>query len=377
MKLKDISWIPEIAVIIFTAFLLINEKIEYLTGLGIIIFLSGILFLQLIAFIIKKIEDGAFTRAIDKIKDDLQSISRKYSESEIQRKKTESFYQDQVQHFEDFRTESEETEKIVAELVNKGCLSNDDILDSMSDTDMYWLYCYANKPVKSTSLPKRREYVQKIQELGFIRLPVNSPVYISTSDLIKPKFRDVSKLKKLIAETVKKSLNEEFSHWKEILRSSSHLGSKQQEFLDLGFSEAMKSNILLFRGKLSETNFATVNGIIFNDDILKIFREHSIKSGLNLSREKKTKVIEFVKNISLESFLTGLPEHVEIILTNEGSIKRNLGLKGFMDYFYVKESNLSNELQKHVSEQFASEFTKQIKDKVTNYKTTLEKLRII
>lgn len=363
--------------------ILVSGAFALLLGaeLGVVSFSKPIIILTIVAAVFFEITSRTIRYLNDKnlLRDfniKLSNVIKRQQETELARQETEKFYQEQVTSFQIFTKENEEIQQVIHDLINNGCLSNDDVMNSMADTDIYILYCYANKPVKSVDLPAAREYPKELASLGFIRLPVNSPIYISTSDIIPKKYQNLADLKKYVAAILKKSLKKEFQEWRNALGNKTNLGVKQQRFLASSFDNTMKANVIIFRGKISETNFASINGIIFADTVMGIFRRHGAKYGIKISEEKKSKVKEFVKRISLQSILDGENRQKTAVLEQESTIKQKLSIGGFLDFRHLKKEQLAEELKHYVTTETALTFSEQIIKKATAYAATLDKLHI-
>lgn len=374
---KIIFWIFESIIIISLGLLLAIElNIFTLNKKAIVTIIILTAIIQIITTIVKSINEDGLDETINKLKNNLDEINTRQDESEKKRADTEIFYKEQVNKYEDFIKENEKIQTIIHELIQKGYISNDDVLDSMADSDIYLLYCYANKPVNCLEFDNRK-YPQELAKIGFIRLPVNSPTYITTSDVISKNYRNIYSLKKYITQIVTKSLKEEFAEWKTILRNKkTKLGKRQMGFLDSSFDKTMKANIMILRGKINDSNFKSINGIIFNDELMKIFTSQGIKEGIKISKEKKSNIKEFVKRISFESVLDGDKDKIKRISDHENEIKAKLKIDNFIDFTTKTEEDITNSFISFIPRADALVYANQIKNKAEAYKNTFKKLKI-
>lgn len=378
-KPKGIELVLEILTIIFLAILLGNElNIFNLNSYQILYLIVSSGIFQLISFILKESEKGTFKETIDTLREDISSLKgskEEESRKEEERVNSEKFYREQIENYDRAKEEDKVIRENIYELIRFGLISNDDVFNSLEDTDIYLVYCYANKPVKSTLLPKTRDYPSELQKMGFKRLPVRQSTYFITSDMLLKKYQNLYFLKKYVRGLILKSLRKEFLNWKNILKKSSNLGEKQKVFLSSNFESQMRANIMIFRSKINETNFDSINGVVLNEDILEPFAQHSIRYGLKISKEKKGHLIRFLKNISFESFLEG--KEKEKLITYEREIRDKLGITSFLDYCSKNNEDIIKMISEYVSSDNAKVLAEQIILKSENYNNTLKKLKLV
>ena len=206
MEMEKIASISDTGIIILILILLAIELgIINIPNTYIIILLVITGILQVVSMVSNSKKEGRLYKDIDDLKNNINSLNKNYKKSEVEREKATNFFEKQVNNFTDFKKETKEREKILNNWVGRGLITNDDILNSMEDADVYFLYCYANKPVSSKLLPAR-EYPKELAKMGFIRLPVNQSIFITTSYLINKEYRNLHALKKFVTEIVRKSL---------------------------------------------------------------------------------------------------------------------------------------------------------------------------
>ena len=137
----------------------------------------------------------------------------------------------------------------------------------------------------------------------------------------------------------------------------------------------MKANIMIFRSKINESNFDSINGLVLNDEILEPFAQHSIKYGLKISKEKKGHLIKFLKNISFESFLEG--KEKEKVVAYEREIRDKLSITSFLDYCSKNKEDIIKAISEYVSKDNAKILAEQIISKSESYNSTLKKLKLV
>lgn len=313
-----------------------------------------IMLLKVIEIIQREQEDEGKTIEISSLKEGQREISKRFNRllrlsksQEIEQKKTAKeqkktvkLLKEQIEWNKKYDKKTETTNQFISELIDRALITYDDVYDKMEGINVYILYCYATRYLpRGYEIPyddynRFRKYPEFLKDLGFVRLR-RQEVFITTESRIKPKFREVSKLKKYLLEELDKLLKEE---WETLLKdlSKSKDDKLKQTFNTLSkkeYSEVYKLNILLIRSKFNENNLGYLHEKIFPKPMRELFELEVIHSGPELSREKKARIKDFVVSASFEHVFEGVPKKdLEKLSEMESRLKDVLEVDKITDY---------------------------------------------
>ncbi len=323
-----------------------------------------------------------FRESFDKLSKDFSRLVRHSESQEVRTKETINFLKEQVGWKTKLQKQTEKTSKIVTELIDRGLITNDDIVRNMEDSNVYFLYCYAMPyiPRKYSHLKERfgknRLYPPFLNKIGFVRLP-HQEVFLTTEKKIKPKFRELSKLREYLLKEIDKLFKKEWKTLLKDLSSDREFVSDYRKLSKKKYRDVYKISIFLIRGKLSEKNLGRLNDGEFTKEIKELLTEEVVNTGLDLPEEKKTEIRKFVVSASIEHIFKGIPAtDLAKIKKLEPTLKQELEIDKITDYSEKSLQDITKRFERVFSKNKASKYSKLLKKKSSDYNNALKELGI-
>ncbi len=288
---------------------------------------------------------------------------------------------EQKRFIEVYKKETENTKQFLKELLGQSVITNDDIMHNMEDTNIYVLYCYATPIRRPRYLPyfegvtyRQRKYLAFLESIGFIRLP-HQTVFLTTENRLKPKLRELSKLKEYLMRQFKPLLKEDWELYLKDLKANSKYAKLYKNRSKESF-DTLKANIILLRAKLNNKSLGILYREIFPKQIHELFQQEA-KYGLSLPEEKKSRIKRFIITVSFEHiFHDESTEDLDKIVHLESNLKLQLKINKITDYAQRPLPAIIRFFAKHFPEEKAVYYSKLLKEKSENYHKALKAIGI-
>lgn len=343
--------------------------------LGIILLLS-ILF----AFIDKLIQDEDF----DKFK---QGVELKLSRLLNNKKNIEAVLNKQISSNSEWKNKKEISLNLLNRLMKKGLVDKEEENKPFNTTKIFALYCFPTthiitKDKKIVHRMDKRIYPTFLKNLGFIRLHLRRGLfYVIPKERLIGELRNTFKLKMYILSKINEIIPQEWGLYLESVKKSrsTYVKSKYAELKKLNYFDVLKFNILLMNTDISENNIGYLNDKrAFNDEFNNFLKNEIDLTKINIQKNVKGKIIDFVKLISFELFFfEEKKKNLTKLLNKEQDIKRNLGINEWGDYLEKNNEDIAKEISKAgFSLEKSITYAQLLKSRIKEYEDALRELGI-
>lgn len=381
MNLKNIlkGYRVSILLIIF------GSVLEYLTFstttiplwlIGIIVIIVGIL--QMVDKVYSSKEFSAAVSTLQtKFSSDVGALKK---QSEEQKKLSE----EQIKLITDIDKKMSEKQKtriaLVARLLEKGLISQSDVVKHLEGTDTFILYCYANPLPLPKYTPKgekvfRRLYIPFLESSGFVRMP-HSTFFIITADRLTKRLHNSETLKLWILKSLESKLNEEADAQLTSLNVKRR-ALINQEYGSGNYAKALNMNILIFRVRLNKGNIGIINKVIWPERLVKLLGSEVNLTEIKVEEERKIEVKKFVFESSFQLFFSGiLRDDLKKLLKLEPRLKSELSINSLIDYNEKSVDDIKRVFKRSFDESKATEYANLVKSKARDYEDALKEMGI-
>ncbi len=367
MSLKNILksyWVPILLVIL-------GGVLEYLTFsttavplwlIGIIVIIVGML--QLYSQIMTD-RGGAQTAArLEKQVEKLQEISK-----------------EQDEHIKQLSTALNQKQKagivLVGKLIDRGLISQADVIKHLEGIDTFFLYCYANRlPAPSDKARIARLYPTFLKNEGFVRVGNRSGFFVITAKKLTKRLQDTPVLYAWLMKELKNQLAREWTAQLTKLNTRRYM-AYYQKYRNDKYTDHLNMNILLTKIKLRSDNIGIINKNIFPKDFVKLINEDLKLGKIEINEEQKVQVRKFVLDSSFELFFSEVPKNdLNKLLRLESRLKQQLNINSFIDYTQQAEQDMTNILKSSFNAAKASEYANMLKSRAKDYVDALKEMGI-
>lgn len=381
MGLKDILknyWVS-VLLIIF------GGVLEYFTfnATAIPIWLVGVIVIivGLLQLLDKIYSNKEFSAAVSTLQTKFTSdVGELKKQNEDQKKLSE----DQIKLITDMDKRMSEKQKtkitLVARLLEKGLISQSDVIKHLEGTDTFILYCYANSLPVPKYTPKeekvfRRLYIPFLENLGFVRMPY-STFFIITADRLTKRLHNSETLKLWILKGLGSKLEEEAATQLKNLNVKRR-ALVDQEYGSGNYVKALNMNILIFRVRLNKGNIGIINKAIWPERLVRLLGSEVSLNEIKVEEEKKIEVKKFVFESSFQLFFSGIPrDDLKKLLKLEPKLKTELSVNNIIDYNEKSVKDIENIFKKSFDESKATEYANLVKSKANEYEDALKEMGI-
>jgi len=250
---------------------------------------------------------------IDKLRQDkdFDDFKSKMSDGVVSREKQNQILEEQISLNKEWKEKKEVSLNLLNNLINKGLIDREEANKPFDTTQIFALYCFPtthfitrNKEVVHKM--NKRIYPEFLKNLGFIRLHIRRGLfYVIPKARLTEKLRNTFILKKYILTKINDIVIQEWASYLESVKKSHsrYVKSQYPALQRLDYKDALKFNILLMNTDISENNIGYLNDRRAFSDEFNNFIKHEIDlTKINVRRDVKGKIKNFVKSISFELF---------------------------------------------------------------------------
>ncbi len=265
---------------------------------------------------------------------------------------------------------------LVAKLVERGLISEDDIFKHLEGKDAFVLYCYANPAPVTAKAQLKRLYPVFLQEAGFVRIGRRSSFFVTTVDRLVKKLQNPNALKKWLLNELNNQLKAEWAAQLQKL-TPKQLAAIYNKFGQGDYSKYLNMNLLIFKTKLGSGNVGLINKNILPTDFIKLLGPEIKLGQLELGEDKKVEVKKFVFGASFKLLFSEIAQDdLKKLLTLEPTLKQKLDITSFMDYIEKAEDDIKKVLLVSFDDAKATGYAKMLKSGAKEYEEALKEMGI-
>lgn len=322
----------------------------------------------------------ALLSLFDKMKEgkEMYRLRREVELSNQRIKEIDKKTSEQIEKFDRIENEKRESIHLLGELINKGLIDQEDVLNHLENPDIFSLSCHATTlPYPKDMDRDKRLYPMVLQKMGFVRMRRYGALFVITGNKLHPDLRDTELLKKYILAKIDESLKEEWKAFLNRLGSDPLYRKKYLRHKKERYDKHLKFSVLLLRGKISKRNIGYLKMPVFGKEFYELINADINLNKVSLPKDKKVKIKKFVLDSSIDLFFYDVKksdkEKLELL---ERKLKSELGIKQFSDYLDANNQDITDVFEKSFSPKRSEEFTKLLKRRVYKYTEALKDLGI-
>ena len=352
--------------------------LEYLTfsSLGAPLWFIGLLVIivGILQFLDKRAANKDFTDTAAKLVNDMAGLKQS---NESQKKANE----EQLAYIKDINEKADVKQKtrmnLVARLMERGLISQDDIVKHLEGMDAFILYCYANpSPAPDKKNILRRLYPTFLQSIGFVRMGKRSTFFIITTNRLTKRLQNPDVLKWWLIGVLKGQLEEEWKGKLANLRTKKRT-TLYEKYKNDNFSKHLSMNILIFKTKLGGGNIGIINKNILPSEFTKLIGKDISLGKIKMGEETKIAVKKFVLDSSFQLFFTEIPqEDLRKLAKLEPKLKQQLTINSFVDYNEKSVDDIKRVFKTALDQGKALEYANLLKRKAADYTEALKELGV-
>ncbi len=343
--------------------------------IGLIIVIAGIL-----QFLDKQASDQQFSSAVTSAATSIGELNQKVGDLSKQNQEQKKTSDEQLQLVKNMNSMMGESQKIrmnlVARLIERGLISESDVVKHLEGMDAYLLYCYANPPpIASGKDVIKRSYPVFLQEAGFVRMGTRSTFFITTANRLTKKLQNPNTLKRWLLTELKVQLE---ADWKAQLEKLKAKGSILYErHKDTDFSKFLSMDLLIFKTKLGSGNIGIINKNILPAEFSKLVGTDLKPGKLEIEEGKKIEVKKFIFESSFQLFFAEIPkDDLRKLNKLEAKLKHELKINSFIDYTVRSVGDITKIFQESFDAPKALEYSTLLKTKAAEYENALKEMGI-
>jgi len=293
----------------------------------------------------------------------------------------------QIKFNEDFKTKKENALKLLNTLVNNSLIDREEINKPFETTKIFALYCfpttlYIKKDNKIIYAMNKRLYPDFLKMMGFIKLhTIRGLFYIIQKDRLTNELQNTFALKTHLLTKIDEKLSEEWKIYLSKLKKSKRaiLNKEYENLKGKNYKDMLLFNVLLLNTDIDENNIGYLNKKrAFGNDFHNFIKQQINLKEINIPKESKAKIVEFIKNISFTLFFYG--EKAEVLRklkSVEKKVKDTLDITDWREYLNKNNKDLADLIATAgFTEKTSLEYAKKLKKRVEDYSEALKELRI-
>ena len=328
----------------------------------------------------KRSSNKDFTSIKTKLTEDMAELKQSNKEQQKANEEQKRLSEEQIKLTQTLNKNITEKQKVrmnlVAKLVDKGMVSQTDVVKHFEGIEIFMLYCYPSRsPISNENDKTKRLYPVFLQSRGFVRMSKVSTFFIITANRLTKRLQDPNTLKEWLLRELNTQLETE---WRTQLEKLRIKGSKTYErYRDEDFSKYLSMDILIFKTKISNGNIGIINKNILPTDFTKMVGIDVKLENIKIEDDKKIEVRKFVLGSSFRLFFTEIPDQdLKKLLKLENKIKEKLSINNIVDYTEKSEEDIKNIFMESFSEAKALEYAKLLKTQAKEYEDALKEIGI-
>jgi hypothetical protein len=352
--------------------------LEYLTfnSTGAPLWLIGLLVIVIgvLQFLDKRSANKDFTDTANKLANDMAGLKQS---NESQKKANE----EQLAYIKEMNEKADEKQKtrmnLVARLMERGLISETDVVKHLEGMDAFILYCYPNPlPAPDRNDILRRLYPTFLQSIGFVRMGKRSTFFIITTNRLTKRLQNPDALKRWLTTALKGLLQEEWNTKLAKLKAKKR-SALYERYKDDDYSKHLSMNILIFKTKLGGGNVGIINKNILPSEFTKLIGTDIALDKIKMGEETKIAVKKFVFDSSFQLFFAEIPQDdLKKILKLEPKLKQQLVINSFIDYNEKSADDIKDVFKTTLDENKALEYANLLKAKANEYTEALKEMGV-
>ena len=289
----------------------------------------------------------------------------------------------------EYREKKEKSLKVLNRFISESLLNEKDILKLAKSAQYYILYVYS-WPFRKFKINEgeyyefktKRQYPLFLEQLGFIRMGVSSPLFIMNKNKLKEKrFREISEFKEFLNRSFRLIRKEEFSLY------TNEVGQLDKElylkYLKNGPDKYLKINFLLLENIIHSGNLGLVNGdfIGLNNKKAKgnlaqeILGSIQLKE-IHLDKNIKIKIKGYFRKQDFDILLPDVDLKTRNLISGKrDKIKKDWGVSNIMEISQKSLEDIETVLSNIKVKDF-KEIASLMKDEATTYREAFDDLGI-
>ena len=291
----------------------------------------------------------------------------------------------QIKYNEDWQTKKETALNLLNHLIEKSFIDREEISKPLDSSQIFALYCFPASPIiskdgKIKHSLNRRIYPNFLKKMGFIRLHVRRGLfYVIPKERLIPKLQNTFYLKQHILQEIEKTFPEEWDNFLKGLKRKKSLSEEYSHYKDKKYVEELKFNVLLLNTDISENNVGYLYGErTFTNEFHNFLNQQLDLKKLGLSKKVKINIRDYMKKVSLEFFFKGETQaNIEKISEIEPDFKNHLNITNWEDYLNKSHKDILSAFKKMgFTEIRSNKYANLLIKRVSEYKEALRELRI-
>jgi len=370
----------------WVSFLLIlfGGILEYLTfsNSGVPLWIIGILviIIGILQMLDKMSTNKDFTEHTSKLTKSMTALEQSSEEQKKTSEQQRKISEEQLTHIKDLEKRIDEKQKLrmnlVTRLMDRGLISEADVIKHLSGRDAYILYCYSNRAPVADKIREKRLYPSFLKDIGFVRMGSVSSLFITTSNRLTKRLQDPNTLKQWLLKELRTILEKE---WKAQLGklSDSQRTLLYKRYGEGDYTKFMNMDILIFKTRMSGGNIGIINKNILPSEFTKMLGKDINFEKIELEEEKKIEIKKFIFESSFQLFFSEIPQDdLEKLSDLESKLKQQLNINNFIDYTEKSTDDIKLVFKSSFEEPKALEYANLLKQKAKEYEEALKELGI-
>ena len=367
-----------------TLLIVFGGILEYLTfkSTGVPLWLIGALIIGvgILQGIDKRSANRDFTEIEGKLNKSMTALAQSSEEQKKASEEQKKISEEQLAHMKELEAKIDGKQKLrinlVGRLMDRGLISEVDVIKHLAGMDAYILYCYSNRAPVTDKVRIKRLYPSFLSKIGFVRMGNVSGLFITTSNRLTKRLQNPNTLKQWLLKELKRILETE---WKTQLEK---LDDSQKTFLykrygNGDYTKFMNMDILIFKTRMSGANIGIINKNILPAEFTRMLGKDIKFDKIELEEEKKIEIKKFIFESSFQLFFSGVPEDdLKKLLNLEPELKQQLGISNFIDYTEKSIEDIKSVFKTTLDETKALEYANLLKLKAKEYEEALKELGI-
>jgi hypothetical protein len=236
---------------------------------------------------------------------------------------------------------------IIKEFLKEGIVNEEDLLDNLNQEPFTILYHFNRGIDKEIIefLPQKKKVVQNLlDELGFVPVGYRHGAYffhVINTRYLPIQIQNVSSFEAYMRKRVKEIWDE---FWENIKTKDPKLYAEYESKKD------KKVNLSYFLGQIFPSNLSVgyLNFSSFDRKFLAYYAQFVDSQTIRINKQKLNELSNLA---SISFFVNSIePNDRELILSNESTIKKSLGINKIMDYMTIQKEAWHDEISKIITD---------------------------
>lgn len=296
---------------------------------------------------------------------------------------TKKDFQEQTDYVKEIHESKETSLNLLNNLLNNGLIDDEEVFEHLPNSDIYCLICFPTTMKKLITGNKEytfvtRQYPDFLKSIGFVRTNRFSPAFVTTPRRLTKTFRNIPALKNYILEQVDPILESEWKLYLKEMKKKRGFKKYWREYKKQDYKDHLLFSLAIIRGKLDERNVGYLFGKkTYSKDFEDLLKEEVDFKHIDLPRQKKVRIKEFISDSSIELFFYGVNKKVlDQIKALESKLKEELNITKFPDYLKNSEEDIAKIFNTKFTKKDSLNYAKLLKKRIKEYDSALRDLKI-